>query len=292
MKLWICIPVHNRLQLTLACLESLHKQDYKGCQIIVCDDGSTDSTAEEIARCYPETVVIRGDGNLWWTGATNRCVEYALARASDQDCVITLNNDLEVRPDYLRRLAEAAERYPRSLITSVVYDVRNGQRVSAGYRQSWLTGSATAINPDVDRLPNDPDVARLTHASGRGTLIPVSAFRSIGLFDEKHLPHYGADYDFSYQARRAGFGVYVCLSAGVYSHISETGMTTVRSSTFWRGLYQYLTSRKSPANLSVRWWFAVRNCPKWLLPSYLVIDLARITGSYLKYKLTSAAGRS
>lgn len=112
------------------------------------------------------------------------------------------------------------------------------------------------------------------------------------MFDEKHLPHYGADYDFSYQARRAGFHVYVCFSARVYSHIAETGMTTVRSSSFWRGLYQYLTSRKSPANLSVRWWFAVKNCPKWLLPSYLLIDLLRITGSYLKYKLTVTTDRS
>lgn len=291
MKLWVCIPVHNRVQLTLNCLESLHKQDIGDYTVIVCDDGSTDGTAEAIARRYPDTVVVRGDGNLWWTAATNRCVEQALTQASDGDCIITLNNDLELRPDYLRCLADAAKRYPRSLITSAVYDINNGQLVSSGYRQSWITGSAVAINPDVDHLPNDPDMAWATHASGRGTLIPVSAFRSIGMFDEKHLPHYGADYDFSYQARRAGFNVYVCFSARVYSYIAETGMTTVRSLSFWRGLYQYLTSRKSPANLSVRWWFAVRNCPKWLLPSYLLLDLLRITGSYLKYKLTVTTDR-
>jgi GT2 family glycosyltransferase len=290
MKLWVCIPVHNRIQLTLQCLESLYKQDINDYEVVMCDDGSTDGTAEEVARRYPGIQVLYGDGNLWWTGAVNRCVEHALAKASAGDCIVTLNNDLEVRPDYLRRLYDAAKRYPKSLITSVVYDIDNGKLVSPGYRQNWITGAAAAINPEADHLPDDPDVAWITHASGRGTLIPVSVFHRVGFFDEKHLPHYGADYDFSYSARRSGFDVYVCFSARVYSHIAETGITAVRSLPFWPGLRQYLTSRKSPANLGVRWRLALNNCPKWLLPSYLLLDFLRVMGSYLKCRLSSITG--
>jgi len=113
MMLWVCIPVYNRIHFTLKCLESLSRQDYPHYTVVVCDDGSTDGTAQAIEDQYPQVVVLHGDGNLWWTGATNRCVEYAIQHATDPgDCVVTLNNDLEVPENYLSSLANAALKYP------------------------------------------------------------------------------------------------------------------------------------------------------------------------------------
>jgi GT2 family glycosyltransferase len=37
--------------------------------VIVVDDGSSDRTAEEVAENYPKVTILKGDGNLWWTGA-------------------------------------------------------------------------------------------------------------------------------------------------------------------------------------------------------------------------------
>lgn len=287
MKLWICIPVHNRIHFTLKCLESLSRQDYPNHAVVVCDDGSTDGTAQAIADHYPEVVVLHGDGNLWWTGATNRCIEYAIQRATgSDDCVVTLNNDLEVAENYLSALAGAAAKYPGALITSVGYDIKTRNMVSPGYRHSWLTTKATPIDPATDHLPGDNAVASVTHAPGRGTLIPLAAFREIGLFDEKHLPHYGADYDFSFRAARAGHPVLVNFLAPVFSHVAETGMTQIRERFSFRGFYQYLTSIKSPANLKARGWVAINNCPKILLPAYLMLDILLVVGSYFKYHLT------
>lgn len=286
MKLWICMPVHNRRSLTLACLHSLSCQEYGGFTVVVCDDGSTDGTADAIRQRFPGTVVLPGNGNLWWTGATNRCVEYVLKHAADGDAVVTLNNDLEVPTDYLQRLVNAARRYPHALISSASYDIRTRRLVSPGHRQSWLTSKSTPIDPSSDHLPDDPDVAEITHAAGRGTLIPIDAFKRIGLFDERHLPHYGADYDFAHRARRNGYRVLVCFSARVYSHVEETGMARVRQRPSPAGFYRYLTDKRSPANLRTRWWFAFNNCPKPLLPSYLLLDMFFVIGSYFKYHLT------
>jgi GT2 family glycosyltransferase len=289
MKLWVCIPVHNRIQFTINCLQSLSRQDYRNFTIIVCDDGSTDGTALAIKEKFPKTIVLEGDGNLWWTAAINRCVKYAIKHAADDsDCVITLNDDLEVPENYLSSLVDATLKYPGSLITSPEYDIKTKRLASPGSRHSWLTARSRLIDPLKDHLPEDNNVAYVTDATGRGTLIPLSIFQKIGFFDESRLPHYGADHDFGYRAQRAGFRVMVCYHARVYSHVHETGLTKIREKFSLNDLRQYLTSIKSPANLKIRYRLARMNCPKILLPSFMILDIFFVVGSYFKFHLKQA----
>lgn len=287
MKVWICIPVFNRVEFTLKCLESLKKQTYHNYMIVICDHGSTDGTSERIHSAYPEVIVLQESQDLWWTGAINRCVEYVLnAGDSDLDAVVTLNNDLEVDSDYISTLVGAVKRYPKAIITSAGYDIRTRLLVSSGLRQNWLTSKVGITDPDKDRMPGEDDLVEVTHAPGRGTLIPLSAFKELGLYDEVHLPHYAADYDFTFRAsRQGGYRIIISYRAKVFSHVEATGMTTIRQEFNWSALKRYLTDMKSPANLSARWWLAVNNCPRFLLPSYLVLDFFFVVGSFFKYHL-------
>lgn len=283
MKLWICIPVHNRLPFTLCCLKSLRHQTWSNFKIILCDDGSTDGTSDVIAGQYPEVVLLRGDGDLWWTGAINKCIEYVLQNAETQDYILTLNNDTELPNDYLEHLVTYSKKYSKAIITSAIKDIKNNTVVSLGYRQSWWLAKAKPVSFEKDHIQGDVNVVEVTHASGRGTSFPVAAFLELGLFDEAHLPHYGADYDFSHKARRNGFPIYVCRECIVLSHIKETGLTKIRKDFSLRSFVTYLTGMRSPANVKVRWWYGWNNCPKILLPLYLVIDYTRVIGSYFRY---------
>jgi GT2 family glycosyltransferase len=283
--IWICIPVFNRLQLTIRCLDSLRRQTYSDYQIIVCDDGSTDGTGEHIETHYPEVKLLKGDGNLWWTGATNRCIEYALKNCGEQDFILTLNNDLEVEENYLTLLSKVAQRYPDALIGSASHDIATGQLMDSGGRHSWITAKATPLDPKNDTLPDDPDVGEVTHLPGRGTLIPIKVLRHIGLFDFRRLPHYGADYDLAFRASRAGYRVLISYKAQVLSHIEETGLTKIRDTFKFSKFIDYLSSRRSPGNLRVRFWVAINNCPPLLIPSFLLIDTVRVIGSYIKHHL-------
>ncbi len=289
MRLWICIPVFNRLELTRRCLASLRAQTYADYVVLVCDDGSTDGTAAYLAEHFPEVTVLPGDGELWWTGATNRCIEYALAHADAVDAVVTLNNDLEVEPGYLQALADTAERYPDALVGSAGYDISTGRLVDPGFRHSWWTSSARRLDPQTDALSDDPDVAEVTHLPGRGTLIPLRVLRAIGLFDFDRLPHYGADYDLSFRAARYGYRVMIAYRARVLSHVEETGLIKLRRRFSPVEFYRYLSSRRSPGNLRVRFWLAVNNCPRWLLPWSLLLDVARVIGGYFRHYLRSGA---
>ncbi|MFP3345185.1 glycosyltransferase, partial [Halomonas sp. SIMBA_159] len=78
------IPVHNRKNITLKCLETLKQcGDLDRYYTIVVDDGSTDGTSEAITNLYPEVTILTGDGNLWWTGAIRKGMEYAYERGAE-----------------------------------------------------------------------------------------------------------------------------------------------------------------------------------------------------------------
>lgn len=286
MKICVCIPVFNRIEYTLKCLESLKKQSYRDFNIIVCDHGSTDGTTDKINLYYPDVIVLNESSNLWWTGATNRCVEYVMNISSSNDnAVVTLNNDLEVDENYLFYLVEAAKQHPNAIITSAGYDIRTRNLIESGHWQSWYTSKVRMLDPDKDYLLGEQNMAEVTHAPGRGTLIPLKIFRELGLYDEKHLPHYGADYDFTYRARRNDYRILISYDAKVYSHVEATGMTSILKEFSFSSFKRYLTDIKSPANISVRWWIAINNCPRLLFPTFFIFDLLFVVGSYFKFHI-------
>jgi GT2 family glycosyltransferase len=250
--------------------------------VVICDHGSTDGTSAAIREQYPEVVLINADSSLWWTGAINRCVSQVLEQAAADDMLLTLNNDNELPPDFLHNLATSQQRYPAAIITSVIHDINSQQPVSTGHRINWLTAGATTIDFGKDHLPGDPDTVAVTQACGQGTLFPVKAFRELGLYDEKHLPHYGADYDFTFRAARAGYPLYLCKQCKVYAYVEETGLVKVLEQFSLNSFINYFTSIRSPGNLKVRWWYAWNNCPKIYLPIYLPLDFARVFFSYFK----------
>ncbi|HED37400.1 MAG TPA: glycosyltransferase family 2 protein [Ignavibacteria bacterium] len=276
---WFAIPVHNRIDFTLACLKSIELQAYRNYSIVVCDDGSSDGTSEILSDKYPEITVLRGDGSLWWTGATNECVESILDKADSDDYIVTLNNDLELATDYLEKMVEILNERPEVILMSASYNICEPEAlVEPGQRMDWLRAKEYGLDPGDY---NYAGLAEVTHASGRGTAFPMSVFRQVGLFDFEGLPQYAADYDLAHRARRAGYRIYINYDAKLYSHVEATGSAEFGGERSLKGLYGYLTDIKSPACLKYRWRFARKNCPHWLLPSFIMIDTVRVVGSYL-----------
>ena len=68
------MAVHNRRELTLACLDTLRAQELPATaalDVFVLDDASTDGTAEAIAQRHPDVRLLTGDGQLYWNGGMN-----------------------------------------------------------------------------------------------------------------------------------------------------------------------------------------------------------------------------
>jgi GT2 family glycosyltransferase len=243
----VVVPVHNKLSLTLRFLESFEQVDYPHYTVIVVDDGSTDGTAEALARLHPRVVRLPGDGRMWWTGGTNCGVRYALR--AGYDYVLTINNDTIVSPDFLGRLVATAQAHPRSLVGARINFLDAPRKLWAiGSYAHWHTGIILQGNCHggmeddvIPRLDNPSPVQMLT---GCGTLVPADCYHEIGLYDERWCPQYHADSEFTLRAQQHGYRILVDIQAVIWNDVDSTSMHknlfSRRSPWFWRPLVAIL----------------------------------------------------
>jgi GT2 family glycosyltransferase len=276
--IYIVIPVHKRLAFTISCVESLAVQTYRQFKIVIVDDGSTDGTEHYIREHYPDIILLKGNGELWWTGAINLAVEKILSMSSDEnDYVLTLNNDLVVRPDYLQNLLTIAQENKDAIVGSVSVHIDDPEHVhfsgtewnskTAKYRPS-LKGSYS-----YTWLKNLQQTVKTDLLPGRGILIPISVFKELGLYDNVAFPHYMADEDFSMRARKAGYRLLISTHAAVLNHVAATGINNKKRS--FKYFINVLTSIKSPSNIRNRWNWAWKHATIYP-PVYFMADMLRI----------------
>jgi len=283
--IYIVIPVHNRLDTTRECLESISCQTYTHFRVVLADDGSTDGTCDYVRKAHPDVVVLEGDGNLWWTSATNLGVRYALQNASENDCILTLNNDTILPPAYLETIISLSRQVPNGLIGSIAVDYdQKDVVIDGGLKINWFSAKFRKLNV-LSRNGTEPSFYKVSALPGRGTLIPKHVFDKIGLYDARTFPHYGADYDFSLRAYRAGFALVLHPSCHLYTKTKLTGISNVHRKISMREWLQSFSSIKSPNNLEIRLRFGLRHAPLLCRPSFILCDLLRVTLGTLRNQI-------
>jgi N-acetylglucosaminyl-diphospho-decaprenol L-rhamnosyltransferase len=94
----VVIVAYNRYDLTESCLRHLAAQTLAQ-RTIVIDNGSTDDTSERVASEWPDVTLQRLPDNRGFAEACNSGVV-----VGDGELVVLLNNDVDVRPDFVERL--------------------------------------------------------------------------------------------------------------------------------------------------------------------------------------------
>ena len=276
-KVGVALAVHNSCAQTRNCLEALFSSDYGNLHVVVVDDGSSDGTWEMLQQDYPKAIALRGDGNLWWTGATNWAVRECLQAGCE--FVLLLNPDVIVEPTTISTLVSNSISLGMAIVTPVVLDYDNPEVIwEAGHTWGpmiekfpviWSGGYIYKHGTKVSRLPKAP--YSTVSVVGRGGLIPQIAFEVRGLFDGKRFPHYGADGDLALRAWRARYPMYIVPTARVLLHTDQTGMRVPRSfSEAIQHYGRYLLSRKHGEAVKVLYFLNIKNLPVHAaIPSYL-----------------------
>lgn len=223
-KIAIIIPVHNRKHTTLKChmhLAFVLKNPCFDAEIIIIDDGSTDGTGEALrAENINELVILEGDGNLWWTGAVNKGVEYAMAQKKF-DYILLMNDDVAFENDFIQHLISSAQQNPASIIGAITLYEDASEKTIWKAGMSWSQGIRPFLKNNCQGQKYSardlPELLEVDAISGRGLLIPMHVIEEIGLFDDVKFPHGYADHEFCMRAKKRGYRLLINTRALIYS---------------------------------------------------------------------------
>lgn len=272
----LVVPVHNNKEDTVEFLESLKGVIYPNYKVIIIDDGSTDGTEEMIKEKYPYVTLLKGNGSLWWAGATNRGIKKAIEMDADY-VLLGGMNDTIVNSEFISALVDTAEKNPRSITTSKAYHYYDPKRIwHIGGEINWLKGGliSTGSNEIDDGQYNiQRDVKWATIA----VLVNTAFFDDIGIMDSKNFPQYWGDADFAIRAYKKGYRIIYEPKSMLWHKVSSTVKKETPTANSFLSTFIYLmTSIRSQYNFNMVTKFYSRHCPIYLVPYVLVRYYTRV----------------
>jgi GT2 family glycosyltransferase len=268
----IIILCHNGIELTLACLESLHRLEYRRADMLIVDNASSDATPAIVRSRFPDTQVIETGTNLGFAAGNNVGLRYALAQGYDY--ALLLNNDTEIMPNTIQSLIMAAESDPQIGVAGpMIYYYDQPDRIwSAGGAIDWQHGVSRMLrNNEVD--PNQGDAfTDVDFVSGCALLCKRSVLERVGLLDERFFMYY-EETEWCVRAKRAGYRIVHVPQASILHKIPLDARADRPYVAYYMTRNRLLFLRATGANLSA-WVHAalrqdLRTCvslsvrPKW-----------------------------
>lgn len=288
--MYIVIPVFNGWPQTRQCLEALRKSRCQDFHTVIIDHGSGDETASRLGSDYPEVTRITAPDHLWWTGATNTGVEYALSAGAG--LIMLLNNDCYPEPDCIGTLLshyadDSSDEQPR-IIAPQLTDNDTLEPLVTAARSCLALGFPTLTVKRKQPFANDKLIPCRLIMGARGVIIPAVVFARVGLFDADRLPHYLADHDFYLRCDKAGIPLFVDASTTVRVDKTRTTMARDLSSLSLRQFRATVSTQRSHKNVQDLTQFFRKHYP---IPGLYVIGVALNLGRYALLYLAARSTR-
>ena len=195
----VIIVNYNGGEYLKGALASLAAQTQQDFEVFLVDNDSSDGSMAQLGDTLPERLHLRPQTtNLGFAAGNNLAAQEAVG-----DWLILLNPDAEAAPDWLERLADAAERHPTAaMFASTQIDLHHPQNLDGagdaylGFGIPWRGG----FGRPVCELPEE---GTCFSPCGAGAMIKREVFLAHGGFDERFFC-FCEDVDLGYRLRLAG----------------------------------------------------------------------------------------
>ena len=190
----------NGAELIRDCLGSVAAQDFDDFETIVVDNGSTDGSAELVAKEFPGVRLILNGENTGFCRGNNIGVAAAAG-----DLIVLLNNDAELAPNFMRRLVDAAELEPDVGMFAT--------RILMHDRRNVFDSTGLLVYPDgvcrsrgwLEKDIGQYDVAdEVLGPNGCAAAYRRAMLDDVGIFDERYFA-YLEDLDLAFRGQLRGW---------------------------------------------------------------------------------------
>jgi GT2 family glycosyltransferase len=197
--------------------KSLDQQTYRDFILISVDNGSTDSTVDQL-HAYQgcEQIVIENCENLGVAAGNNQ----GICAALDEGCeyVLLVNNDVVFGPELFQQLLDGLSDYQCQMTTPIMYyhDRPNVIWAAGGYFQPWFGYRCLLFGEGEKDLGQYSKPRLVEHTPTCCVLIKREVFAKVGMMDERYFVYHD-DTDFMLRALKASQRLY-CLPQSKLLH--------------------------------------------------------------------------
>lgn len=196
MKIAVLLTCHNRRESTLRCLSMMTAQLRSGDAVFLVDDGSTDGTADAVAKEFPTVRVIKGDGALYWANGMRKAWKAAVAERNDWNGFLWLNDDLYLRADALAGMLTDYEK-TKSVVVGACSEDATEANCSYGAKN----------RRDELIVPNSAPQLADGWFNGNCVFVPRDVYLKVGMISGEYT-HARADYDYAERLKKANIPFY------------------------------------------------------------------------------------
>ena len=195
---------------TTACIKSLRNITYANYHIVIVDNCSKDGSYEKLRDENPDCTVILSPENNGFSAGNNIGIHYAMEKGADY--ILLLNNDTEVKADFLNHMMKRANE--NTVVTPSIYYYDEPDQI-------WYADGRINYSRGTAQNGNDRESKYCDYASGCCLLIPRNIILQIGVLAEEYFMYY-EDMDYSLRVIRNGFKIFYEKDAVVYHKVGRT----------------------------------------------------------------------
>jgi GT2 family glycosyltransferase len=221
-KVGIVILNHNGRLLAERCVRSVVESSYPNKDVILVDNGSTDSTVGHLRMLFPDLLIVENTENLGIAGGRNRGFREAIRRGNDY--VLSLDNDARIDGQLIEELVRVVESDPRiGVVGPKTYsDDGSGAIQCTGGKITYTQNVCSQRGlGETDRGQYDK-IEDVDYFPGFGFMARREVFERLNFLDESFYGYGHEDTDFCLRAGQLGYRVVYVPKAIMWHRGSAT----------------------------------------------------------------------